>query len=307
MEHPKIVASRGRGDMFYAPEAASQSFVVGNLVYLSDGKVAQASNATKIAGIADIAASGVTSTDSHFLEVRAGDILEMSTVSDGTATAASGLTIGSAYGISDVSDVTCVDAADALNPQLIFRGEVETLDGSTSYRGYFEIATNAAQFGVPSVAGQMEMVSIPIDVVASTSEQDTGYDIPDDAIVYDVFIKVDTAEATGGTKTIDVGTLSSDSGDADGFLDGVSTAGTGVVRGVPTFTAGSSETYFASSTKGALLAPTKVAGSDTATDVGTYLELPCTDPGSQSVTYTLGSNDWSEFVGSIVIVMLRTA
>jgi hypothetical protein len=142
---------------------------------------------------------------------------------------------------------------------------------------------------------------IGIDYADGTSETDTGWDIPTYAIVHDVWLYVATAEVTGGTKTIDVGTDGSGSNDPDGFLDGVSVAATGWVRGKPTFTAGSNETYFSGSIKGDLLAPTQVAGSDLATDVGTYWEAPDDTSGGESLTWTPGSADFAELVAYIFI------
>ena len=121
---------------------------------------------------------------------------------------------------------------------------------------------------------QLRVKKIPITSTPTGAEQDTSFDLPSGAVVRDVLVDVTTAEATGATKTLDVGLLSSESGgDADGLLDGVSVAATGLVRGVATLTVGSNETYFASSTRGALLA-TLVAGTDVATDVGTNYEVP---------------------------------
>lgn len=66
---------------------------------------------------------------------------------------------------------------------------------------------------------------------ADNSEIATGWNLPAVAVVTSVFIRVNTAEATASTKTIDVGTDSTDGGDADGYLVGVSVAGTGLVKG----------------------------------------------------------------------------
>ncbi len=63
------------------------------------------------------------------------------------------------------------------------------------------------------------------------SEIATGWSLPADAVVKNVFIRVNTAEVTATTKTIIVGTDSTDGGDADGYLAGVSVAATGLVKG----------------------------------------------------------------------------
>jgi hypothetical protein len=56
------------------------------------------------------------------------------------------------------------------------------------------------------------------------------FTLPAKAVVVAAFVRVTTAEATGTTKTVDVGT-STVSNDPDGFLDGVSVAATGIVKG----------------------------------------------------------------------------
>lgn len=56
--------------------------------------------------------------------------------------------------------------------------------------------------------------------------------LPTAGLVIDAWVDVTTAESTGGTKTLDVGLKAGETGgDADGFLDGVSTAATGIVQG----------------------------------------------------------------------------
>lgn len=63
-------------------------------------------------------------------------------------------------------------------------------------------------------------------------EKDTGIDFKAGDIIEAVWVNIRTLEATAATKTIDVGLLSSESGgDADGFLDGVSTATPADMRG----------------------------------------------------------------------------
>ena len=141
------------------------------------------------------------------------------------------------------------------------------------------------------------------------SEQDAGIDLPAKAVVLDVLVDVTAAEVTGGTKTMNVGLLSSESGgDADGFLVGVSCAATGLKRGVATVTAGGSETYLSATTRGALLG-SFVAGADSAGDVGTVYERPHLSDSvtAKSVSYTAGDSDWVEFRGTLVVVYVEVA
>lgn len=153
----------------------------------------------------------------------------------------------------------------------------------------------------------LKVKQIAISAAPTGSEQDTGWDLPAKSVVYDVFVDVTAAEVTGTTKTLNVGLLSSESGgDTDGFLDSVSVAATGIKRGVPTITTGSNEVFFASSTRGALLA-SLTAGSDAAGDVGTYYEKPHITATAVSVVYDADDSDWSEFRGTINIVYVELA
>lgn len=123
-----------------------------------------------------------------------------------------------------------------------------------------------------NVMGQIVTVLAATINPGNTTEVNTGYNLPANAILYDVFLNVRTAEATGATKTVEVGLLSSESGgNASGFLNGVSVAATGPVVGAATVTVGGSNTYYASTTKGAFLAKF-LAGANTAGDSGLNYE-----------------------------------
>lgn len=178
--------------------------------------------------------------------------------------------------------------------------ELNKLDGVT--------ATTAElnELDLSAVGALLKVKKIAITAAGDTSENDTSWDLPAKAVVLDVFVDVGTAEATASTKTIDVGLLASESGgDADGFLNGISTAATGLVRGVPTLTTGSNEVYLASTTLGVLL-EAFTAGSDLATDVGTVYDSPHLSDSvtSKSVSWTAGEAQ-TEFVGSIYIVYIE--
>ena len=67
------------------------------------------------------------------------------------------------------------------------------------------------------------------DQAGDATETDTGFDEPSNAIMLPTPAIRVTAADSG--ETIDVGTDSTDSGDADGFLDGVSVASEAVVKG----------------------------------------------------------------------------
>jgi hypothetical protein len=142
---------------------------------------------------------------------------------------------------------------------------------------------------------------ILISAAPTGAEQDTGFDLPAKAVLIDVFVDVKVAEATGGTKTLDVGLLSSEGGgDFDGFVDGVSVATTGLKRAGATVTVGSNETYISATTRGVLLA-SFLAGANVDGDGGHYLEKPhmSSSVAAKSVSFKAGSNDFVEFRGSI--------
>jgi len=158
---------------------------------------------------------------------------------------------------------------------------------------------------VPSAGG----IAIGIPFGASdNTETDTYIDLPTDVVVRDAWIDVTTADST---ETLNVGLLSSESGgDADGFLSGVSVGTAKKVFGEVTVTSGSNEDYFSACTYGALLADF-TAGSDTATDVGTYArKYHRCDGTAKSVTYTgsAGSDTaagmiWLDLVGEGLVIV----
>jgi len=133
---------------------------------------------------------------------------------------------------------------------------------------------------------------VRLPLVASAAVQTTSLVIPVGALIYPYpWIEVLTAEATGTTKTVDVGISG---GDEDGFLDGVSVAATGKILGRATYTVGSNDSYFASSTVGALLALQKIAGADVVGDNGVYLIEPYVVTAALTVCYTLAAADYEE-------------
>lgn len=133
----------------------------------------------------------------------------------------------------------------------------------------------------------LKVVTLPFNFDTLT-EVDTTYDLPDKAIVIDVLIEV--VDVDSG-ETIDVGLLSGESGgDTDGFLVGALLTTAGLVDGIVTVTAGSSEKYMSACTIGELMAFFE-AGSDAVEDVGTYVPKPhLTDiVTAKSVVYDLSA------------------
>jgi hypothetical protein len=125
---------------------------------------------------------------------------------------------------------------------------------------------------------------LKVPFVKKTSEFDTTIDLPANMLVADTLVEVVTNVASG---TIDIGLLSSESGgDADGFVDGQDCATAGIFRPGATLTTGSNEVYYSAAIRGALLR-SLTAGSDLATDVGTYEEIVhLCDGTAKSLTYT---------------------
>jgi hypothetical protein len=126
---------------------------------------------------------------------------------------------------------------------------------------------------------------IPIAVVAATTENDTGYDLPAKSIVKNVWMDITTAPTAGTTKLIDVGTDGTGSNDPDGWLDGVSIAATGLA-------------------KGTLLNTGQTLGALLRVDEGGTGELvPESDiaSGGESITYSYSAADIAGQAGNIVI------
>jgi hypothetical protein len=170
---------------------------------------------------------------------------------------------------------------------------------SVEYSADIGDATASTATSVP-----LKVLRIPIQHAKSNAERRTGINLPAKAIVHDVLLDVQTLEATGGTKTINIGTYSVPAGgDADGFAVGVSVAAAAVVRPQATVTVGGTETYFSANTRGALLADYQ-AGDNVATDTGLYRERPymTASATAKEITWTMGSNDFEELVADIVIL-----
>lgn len=145
-----------------------------------------------------------------------------------------------------------------------------------------------------NVTGQVTRILAKTNVTATdltdNTETDTGITIPANAIVNNVYVRVNSAESTATTKTITVGTDSTDSGDADGYLASTSVAATGLhVCNEATITTGSSETYV-SALGGALLG-SGVVGTDTNGDFGIWQKEQDSASAGKNVTITFGDAD----------------
>lgn len=124
-----------------------------------------------------------------------------------------------------------------------------------------------------------------------SGEHVTDLSLPDGVVVEDVMVEVMTAEATGGTQTLDVGLDSGQSGgDVDGFLDGVDVSTTGLRRGV-----------LADGTLGAFLED-DVAGDGT--DLARKMHN-MEDVGADTISVTPGSNDFAELEAQVYVITRR--
>ena len=123
--------------------------------------------------------------------------------------------------------------------------------------------------------------------LSDNTETSTGLVIPTGAIVLDVVAVVNTAESTATTTTIDIGTDSTDSGDADGYFDGLAVGAVGVHSSVSaTVTTGANETYV-SALGGALLG-SGVVGTNADGDFGLWQSDIDTASAGKEITVTFG-------------------
>jgi hypothetical protein len=182
----------------------------------------------------------------------------------------------------DSTDTFCLDASNNVDVTGTLQLNAASVTATAS-----EINTQA---DLSANGGLVKVRKISITATPDGTEQDTAWDLPAKSVVLGVWVDVTTAEATGTTKTLDVGLKSGESGgDADGFLDGVSVASQGVVKG--TLASGGQ-------TLGAFL---RVDEGGT----GELVPEPAVTPTAVSVTYTAGANDFAEFRGDIYIVYME--
>ncbi len=138
-----------------------------------------------------------------------------------------------------------------------------------------------------TIQDRIKRLIVPMNASDGTTENITEEVFSAKAIVKSVYVDVETAEVTGGTKTLNVGTDSTSSGDADGFLVGVDVSATGLVKGT---------LLDGGVTLGALL----FVESGTGADVANAPEADITS-GGKAVSWTPGSVDWVEFKGFAII------
>lgn len=196
--------------------------------------------------------------------------------------------VAEAGGAAKVDLLTATGGA-ASNPSALTNGKIEfyvdeaiaTVDlYGISPTGHAFIAKGIAPSGPNEIrvdtsrADTTLVIPFSIDDTSANTETDTGFDVPTYGAVLPMVAGVDVLTVDSGM-TIDVGTLSSASGDADGFIDGISLTTAGSVKA--TLTNGSV-------TLGALL---KVQDSANAGDA---VPEANTNSSGKSITYTLSSS-----------------
>ena len=93
--------------------------------------------------------------------------------------------------------------------------------------------------GVSFAAGAVEKKVLAIPFVSTkTSEVDSGYDVPSNSLITDVYVKITTASTAAGT--MNVGLITTSSGDADGFIRSLGTSSSGVKYPFASYTAATS-------------------------------------------------------------------
>lgn len=167
-------------------------------------------------------------------------------------------------------------------------------DDGTLYVKGTEVTATAAELNVldvSEVGAGLRVAKVNITAPADDAETKTGWSLPANAVVVDVFLNVTTAEVTGTTETIDVGTDSSDGGDADGYLVGVAVDTTGLVKGT---------LVNSGQTKGDLLRVDEGGASDFVPEIDIA-------SGGKEITFTAASDNFDELVADIFILYIEVA
>jgi hypothetical protein len=149
-------------------------------------------------------------------------------------------------------------------------------------------ATQINEVAAASLAAVQKYKSAPITRVANTNANDTSIVVPKRSIIKNVWVDVATAEATGTTKTVDVGIKG---GAADAFLNGVSVASKATVKGTLASTG---------QTLGAALTADE-SGS------GALVPEPYVCNAATTITYSLGSADFAELDAYIIVEYVELA
>lgn len=142
-------------------------------------------------------------------------------------------------------------------------------------------------FGTDGVVAERKIKALAFSGLA-TSEQASGWFLPTYSLVHDMWVKVTTASSASGT--INVGLISTTSGDADGFIVSLGTSTTGLFYPTVAYTAATSGDVV-SGTNGGALWTAMATGTTDLGSWGYYTKIPYRSNASleTQVSWTLNS------------------
>lgn len=147
-------------------------------------------------------------------------------------------------------------------------------------KGYYDL--HSQYVPTRSAMGLRQLV-IPMNFADGTTAVTTNFTFPANSVILPTpFIYVRTAEATGTTKTIEVGIT----GTAAAFINGLSVAATGLKQPVLT--------------DAAVTMGTKLFVYSGATSTAP-VPTPDIEASAVALTWTPGSTDWAEFDGDLIL------
>jgi hypothetical protein len=136
-------------------------------------------------------------------------------------------------------------------------------------------------------AGDQAIRKIAVLSIAggSTAEQDSGFSLPTNGVVHDIWVKITTASTAAGT--LSVGLISTTSGDADGFIASLGSSSTGTFYPKHTFTEATTGDIVTGNKRGALLS-SHATGTTDLGSWGYYSQFghPLTAMLERAVSYT---------------------
>ena len=138
--------------------------------------------------------------------------------------------------------------------------------------------------------------NIAFTAQGTSGEFEIGWDLPDHAIVHDVYALITINSTAAGT--INVGLSSTSSGDADGFIYVLGTSSTGLIYPGPTITSATSGDVVTACTRGHLLAGFTTGGGSTDDLYGYYGPHPYVSEGAATVTEKSVTFSWKTTQGT---------
>lgn len=110
--------------------------------------------------------------------------------------------------------------------------------------------SGGVDFGTDGVVASRKIKALAF-LGTATSEKTLSWNLPDNSIVHDVYVKITTASSAAGS--MNVGLITTSSGDADGFIAALGTSSTGSFCPGPTYTAATSGDKITANNRGILL------------------------------------------------------